>query len=304
LTVPHRTSPSEGGLGLKAGVSGIGESAFTGSASTWQQVEYTFTATATSHAVTVRAQGSRQDILYCDDITVVAISGTYAATTITRVDANGAHPVRLLVGQEPISGSMTVTDYEPALTGTLRYDLVDAAGVVTTASTALPGVTQPVLHAVTFPSLRAQLDAVTGYTGRRSVTTTPLRVIGRADPIIIGGALATREGRLEMWCPDYATALAVCNLAVDGLPLMFRQVDYPGMDMWLAVTAAEPSPAPPPGVDGLRWVAALDYVETVCPPDALQGALGWTWAALSGAFTTWAAARAAFTDWSDLLAGP
>lgn len=64
----------------------------------------------------------------------VQITGAPAgAVAITRVDANGSRPVRLRSGQTPISGSLTVTDYEAALTGPIRYDVVDSASATTSA---------------------------------------------------------------------------------------------------------------------------------------------------------------------------
>lgn len=54
--------------------------------------------------------------------------------TITRTDANGSHPVRLLAGQAPIGGILTVTDYEPSMTGSVRYDVRDAVSVTTSKS--------------------------------------------------------------------------------------------------------------------------------------------------------------------------
>lgn len=62
-----------------------------------------------------------------NDIGAVLIEVTGAPAgglTIYREDMNGPGTVRLLAGQVPISGALTVYDYEAALTGTVYYGII------------------------------------------------------------------------------------------------------------------------------------------------------------------------------------
>jgi hypothetical protein len=98
---------------------------------------------------------------------LLQITGAPAgAVVITRTDTNGTGLVRLRTGQLPIAGALTVTDYEPALLGGIRYDVVDAASVTTTASTALDGTAAPAPGAELRRNLATNPRAVTaaGFT--------------------------------------------------------------------------------------------------------------------------------------------
>lgn len=287
-------------------MSGIGVTGAVTATSTWTQAEYLFTATATSHTLQCFVRGNSgfdtQGDVYFDDIKLEAVGATYRPTTVTRVDANGSHPVRLLDGQEPISGSMTVTDYEAALTGTIRYDVVDAANVTTSASTTL-GSSSPWLHCAVLPQFRQELDFASGYAARRAFLGTVHRPIGRRAPLTVTGPLGTREGTLKVWCSDYATALAVAAVADLGETITFRQPTHPGLDMYLLAQSVSVEPDESTG-SGWRWTVALDYIEVDVPSDSLKGAAGWTFASVSGGYATFVVLPLTFTDFADLVAGP
>lgn len=289
------------------GVSGIGATTAITSTSTWVKLEYVFTATATSHVLQCFCRGNSgfdtQGDVNFDDIKLEAVNASFRPTTITRTDANGSRPVRLLNNQEPISGSMTVTDYEAAFTGTIRYDVVDAANVTTSASTNLNGVTVPYLRAAVLPQLGGALEIVKDYRSSRNSLGIVHRPIGRVSPLIVTGALATREGTLTIWCSTYTNALAVAAAATNGDVLLLRQPTFAGLDMYLIAQTVDVNPDDR-GTNGRQWIVEIDYIEVDVPSDPLQGAVGWTYSALAGSYASYAAARVAFTDYADLVAGP
>lgn len=105
-------------------------------------LSYTWTATATSHALEVKSSAPKVPpattggVVFLDSI-VVKATGTWQGTRITRTDANGtAVPVRYDNGGQDVdgTGAMTVYDYESALAGAVLYTLTDGAGAITYAS--------------------------------------------------------------------------------------------------------------------------------------------------------------------------
>lgn len=234
---------------------------------------------------------------------VLEVTGAPAgAVVITRSDANGVVPVRLRTGQLPIAGALTVIDYEPALLGTVSYDVVDAANATTTGSTSLAGlVTDPQLASVQLPQLSYEPELVTGYDAGRDTGNTVLRPIGRPDPLLLLGAARMREGNLEVWCRSYDDAAAAVQLLVDGGVLMFRQSNYAGMDMYFVCSSARVEPLQATA-NGWRWQAVGAYLEVRPPALPLLGAAGWTFDDVAG-YATFAAVRADFDDFGDLVVG-
>lgn len=289
---------------MRIGIDVIGFTAFSSTTTSWQAIDYTFTATATSHSFWVLLRPMIPYVIasaYVDDITVVPYTVS-STTTITRTDANGSRPVRVLDGQEPIAGVMTVTDYEAALTGTVRYDVVDTAGVTTSASTTLAGVAVPWLRAAVLPQLGGALEYVTDYRSARASLSTVHRPVGRVAPLVVTGKLGSREGSLTMWCSSYPNALTVASAATNGDVLLLRQPTYAGMDMYFVAQSLNVNPGD--AATARRWSVGIDYIEVDVPADALAGAAGWTYASVAGGYATYAAAKSAFTDYADLVAGP
>lgn len=230
-------------------------------------------------------------------------AATDGPVVITRTDANGTNPVRLRVGQEPIAGSLTVIDYEPALNGALSYDVVDASSA--SASATLDpglGITVPQLTAVQLPQLSAAPQLVTGYTAGRQSASAVLRVVNRADPVVLFGPTRTREGRLDTWCADHETALDVAEVLTKAKVVLFRQGDHPGLDMYFVASHVETQPLQRV-IDGWRWQTSCDYVEVRNPSLPLLGAAGWTFGDLATEYATFGAVRAAFDDFGAVLVG-
>lgn len=300
LTLSLQTSNAK----VAAGVEGIGSSpwvTFVNIGSSTQLV-YDFTATATSHVIEGRVMFTTNVsyTLNVDDVTVATITPAGAPTTIVRVDANGSHVVRTRDQLEPIAGTMSVVDYEPALVGPIRYDLTDSAGVTVSVSTTLAGlVALPRLHPATLPQYATAVRAVTGYTAGRDAASTVHDIVDREEPVVVLGVLRTRRGRLEMWCQDYATARQLEQLAALGEVLCLRQPTHPGMDMYFTATAS----AVEPDVNG-RWKCTLEYVEVSFPTGPLAGGAGWTFAALVAEGGTFAELPARYPTFGALAVGP
>lgn len=138
LTTQGQMRPGVTGMTPGVWVSG-GTPGFGGSAAQYATVDYLFTATATSHVITVDGQKgvSPSASVYFHTVTVVP-TATWQGTRITRTDDNGAAvPVRNPTNLDTVGGALTLTDYEAALTGTLTYTVTDGAGATATAVTSL-----------------------------------------------------------------------------------------------------------------------------------------------------------------------
>lgn len=266
------------------------------------QLVYDFTAAGTTATVVLQARTSGRAInmaVLGDNFTVTPVAATPPpATTILRVDANGARPVRLREGQEPIAGTMTITDYEAALVGPIRYDLTDSAGGIVTVSTTLEELVElPQLVVARLPQYRAAVQYVTGYTAARESTATVHDVIARTDPVVSLGVLRMRRGALTCWVPDYAGVAALESLAGLGQILHLRQPSHAGMDMYFA-----PGRTSPEYVDG-RWLVSIDYVELAPPSGPLLGDVGWTYDDVATGYATYAQLRDAFPTYAALAIG-
>lgn len=229
--------------------------------------------------------------------------------TITRSDDNGVAGVRLLQGQTPVGGVLTVTDYEPALTGLIRYDVTDSAAATTSASTTLQGLAVGErLGVPVLPQLGVALERLTDlYSSTRDTTGTVHEVIDRPDPIVTLGRARSRAGRLEAWCSTYAAARAVEQVYDRGEVVQLRQDTYPGLDMYHVAEATTLRPAELTTA-GWRWVVEISYREVAVPTGPRLGDTGWTWADLSAQYPSWAAMRTAYVaaakTWADVTAGP
>lgn len=225
------------------------------------------------------------------------------AVTLTRSDANGTAPVRLLEDQEPIGGSLVVTDYEPALTGTLTYSVTDSAAVTVSDTADLTGlVAHPVLVSPVRPQHRVDLVAVTDYSHSRESNATVHPIIERTDPIVIYGGLRTRQGTVNLYAPSYAEALAIEDVFDSGEVALLRQTDHDGMDAYMIAERTSVSVFQGATVER-RWQVAVEFVEAVVDAPLLGGA-GWTYADLLENYPTVFAVANAFTDFNDLAVGP
>lgn len=242
-------------------------------------IDLAFTPTQTAMTLEVFAKRLPTDAptaradLEIDTISV-APTGSWAGAAITRTDANGVQPVRNPNKLDTTGGVLTLTDYDAALVGTCSYTVVDGAGGTASASCTLavagqaPSLTLPataLLTSASSPPRFAALSGATNYDEASESQGTVHVVLGRADKLSNPGPLSTRTGTLELWCANYAAAVAVrALLAADPATVaLFRQGDYPGLDLYLvartiAIVPAEPTPT-------RRWLTTVTYDE-VPPP--------------------------------------
>lgn len=227
---------------------------------------------------------------------------------LTRTDVNGSRPVRLLDGQDlDGTGALTITDYEPALTGTVGYAVTildgatreDATATVTFEGTAM----LPRLAPAVRPDLGVTLSMVRTYEASRASTTTVHDVIGRRDPLVSLGVQGARRGVMGLFCPTYADALDVEAALGAGEVVLLRQQTYPGMDLYLTATSSLVRPSDEETTIR-RWEVTVEFVETAAPLGALYGALGWDYAASLARNATFADSLAEFATFGDLTAGP
>lgn len=239
-----------------------------------------------------------------DDRAAVLLQVTGAPAgpvTITRTDANGTAPVRLLPDQEPIAGVLTVYDYEAALDGTATYAATDSAAV-TVAAAALVNVPAPRLAAAVLPHLSATLAAVTDYDAARDSTATVHRPAFRSDALVVTGPMRYRSGTLTAWAGSYADARAVEEVLSSGEVALLRQPTYAGMDMYLTATGVRVSPLGDETTTR-RWEVTVDYQEVKAPTGPVRSGAAWT---LDGveAIGTFATVAATFATFTALTVGP
>lgn len=241
------------------------------------------------------------------DLAAVLLEVSGAATgpvTLTRSDANGTHDVRLLPGQEPITGGMIVTDYEPALVGPVAYTLIDSAAVEDHTVVNLTGlVDHPVLVSPVRPQLRADLIAVTDYTHSRDTNATVHEIIDRQDPVVVYGQLRTRTGTVALYAPSFADAAAIENIFDSGEVVLLRQTDHDGMDQYLlaertnvSVFRRDTTPR--------RWEVTVTFTQVLSPDAPLLAGAGWTFEDLPGQYPTFSWVTSAFNDFNALTVGP
>lgn len=225
--------------------------------------------------------------------------------SITRTDTNGTNPVRLKASAAPIAGSLVVTDYEAALSGLIRYDVVDSTSAVTSASTTLTNAATPAvqIRSVQLPQISATPALVTAYTAARPTASTVHQPIDRPDAIVIVGRARLRAGRMTILALDYASALALDGVLSSGHVLMLRQTAQPGMDMPFSVTGPTTVETAERTAAGWRWTVSVDYTEVRVPALPLLGAAGWTYADVLAQRATYSAVRAAYATYAALAAG-
>jgi len=236
---------------------------------------------------------------------VLTITGAPAgAVSIVRTDVNGTAPVRLRTGQEPIAGTLIVTDYEAALVGTLLYVWTDALGATGAVSTSLDleGTPARIAHAQ-LPAMRTTPEYVTGYGASRTSATVVHWPADRGDPVVMTRPARTREGSLTAFYRSHAEAAAGAAVLTPGRFLHLRQADHAGLDMHFAVLDSTVEPLELLAA-GWVWSVAAQFVEVKSPNVPLLGAAGWTYADLTAASTSYSAVRVEFDTYADLIVGP
>jgi hypothetical protein len=209
----------------------------------WVRASHTFTATAASTSVGVTNAGAVSDegrAVWVDRLVVV--EGTVAPDYF-----DGS-----TVAADPaVAAYWTGT---PNASTSIQTSPKAGAGVWLTlpATVLVPNVAPPANVAVLF---------VTELDQSRDSNGTIHKIIGRADPLGNPGPLATREGTITLFAPDYLTAKATVDLLDAGDVALLRQPDFAGMDMhFLTRSAAIRQTAA-----RRRWTVAVSYQEVTAP---------------------------------------
>jgi hypothetical protein len=213
--------------------------------------------------------------------------------TLTRSDVNGTRPVRVPAGTIPGSGTLTITDYEPALTGQIQYRATTAtdpeASAWVTLGGGLPRFVMP-----SIPLYSVEVDTVYAYSAPRATRGTVHEVVGRADPIIVAGRMGTRRGTLGIVCDDHGDVLRLTSMMERGQTVLYRQSDNPGMDMYFYPLGVAPAPS------SGKWELSVDYVELAYPSGPVQSDPSWTFGKLARTATTFAKVSTDYADFNAL----
>lgn len=273
----HRVTGGGGGsMRLSAHTTGGTELASTGRWVSWSGgwLELEFTATATSHLIRANLADASTPEWWVDTVTV---AGSWAGTRLYRTDDNGVDAVvRLSSGHEVSGGTMTVEDWEPALTGNITYRVVDGSGGTATAA-AVTFAPTPDVEAVdglwvTRPDTAASNVGAAGaptsahpawvdadrYRAAREFLGSTHQIIGSAAPASNPGPLSLRRGTMGIHCASYADALKLVELLNPGQPLRLIQPRMAGMDMLFTAADATESPA---SSTWNRWTVDLTFTE-------------------------------------------
>lgn len=265
----------------------------------------TFVATATSHQIYVKGALDGPASYYSPAIvslSLVLLPTAYSGSgfALTRTDANGTRPVRLMPGQRVIDGGLIAEDFEAALTGPISYSFTSPTGSQVTTSTALNLDTSTLAPAV-YPQYGIKDVFVTGYSASRPTETVTHEVIGRSDSVSRLQPLKTRRGTLTIWCADYAGIANVLDVYRRGEIVVLRQPDHRGLDMYHIATGVNESGYDP---EFKRWRLDVDFLEVRYPNAPLLGTLGWSYNDLAAVFATYDQLNAYFATYNALQIGP
>lgn len=226
------------------------------------------------------------------------IAKTATVARVLRRDVNGTVEVRPMVDQLPSTGAgrLLLTDYEAA--AGLNIYTVDDGGAGATATATLT-IDEPWLMVPIMPHYARQVETVTDYAAQRETQGTVHQVPGRTDPLVTITPLTLRTGTIEFYARTVAQAQTMEAVFGRGEVVMLKQ-RVPGLDMYFIASRTAVEPHSAQGEDRTRWRVQATYTEVLRPVGPQSGALGWTYAALAGAYTSYAAAHAAYATYNDL----
>lgn len=247
--------------------------------------------------------------------------------SLVRVDANGTHTVRAESGVFPSTAvSLVVSDYEyPLLFGaTITYTayspasaalgtlVIDAAHPLFNTGRGLVHLTVPQR-----PASGVQLNNGVGAAGgvlvswddTRPTMSTVHTVIGRADPVVVLRAAASRTGNMTFVCPDLVTAQAVQRTLAQALVFALRQSDQRSLDVYFVATSVALTHAdadwtqdgPNTEQPERRWSVAVGFAEVAWPTGYVVPITVWTWNDVVAGYGDWNAVTGTFKTWANLL---
>lgn len=226
----------------------------------------------------------------------VMLSDTIGVTGITRTDANGINPVRLPNVQLGTTASLTVIDHEAALSGDIMYRL---DGQHSDAWTKASGLSLPRFTLPFVPQFSVTVQSVTEYDAERTSRAVFHDVIGRPDPMVAAARMSTRRGNLTARFKEYTEARDL-QVALDrGQPVMYRQTEHPGQDMYFHAERVRLSALPADDA----WELEISYREIARPPGRIHTSPTWTFDAMKTQNTTFGALPQKYTTFYDLAIG-
>lgn len=225
------------------------------------------------------------------------LNRTSAVARIRRTDVNGTSDVRTMPYQLTGTGRVVMVDYE-ATHGLNTYTALSSVGTVLATASATLTVEKPWLSVPVLPELSVKVEQVSDYSAGRTSSTVVHQVIGRPDPVVNIGKLGLRQGTLEIWTPDAASARALEAVTDAGEVLMLKQA-VTGLDMYFTAVETESVPYSPEGA-ATRYRFTIRYVEVLRPEATLKGGRGWTYNELAASFATFDEVTAAYASFDDL----
>lgn len=230
----------------------------------------------------------------------LAITGTAQVLAITRADDNGTRLVRLRENALPAAAPLTVTDYEPALSGQIQYRVKTQDGELTAWVTlARPGLPlAPRFVLPHNPLYAVAVETVTDYSAARTTSATVHEIIGRPDPILALGLMRPRNGSLEVFSRTYQDARNLEALFERGQVAMYRQAENPGADMYLVSLGLETRQE-----EQVAWLTTINYQEVMAPAGHVLTREDWTFDALAESLDTFEDAALAYANFNQLTVG-
>lgn len=249
------------------------------------------------------------DLTPSRDLGTIAINVTTDGLTLTglyRQDATSwvpSRPVRVDEGTFPTTNPPIIVDYEPALTGLIRYTATFADGPNLTYTLgdgwAAPDLTW--LSVPLWPGQSVAVEMVTTYDSGRASGNVFHEIIDRVDPAVTLAPLRTRRGQLEIWCADYPATLTVTAVLDLSQVLQLRQTTHPGMDMYFTA-AGDVATSHYPIERGMptRWAVRVPFREVARPVGDLIENLGWSFDDVAAEFATFDQLPSVFATFDDL----
>lgn len=232
----------------------------------------------------------------------------YTITSLSRSDGNGVRQVRLLRGADLVDGTLSATDYEPALDGLLAYTVMtERVGVpgsreIATTSTRLDTGGNVFIDAAT-PRLRFTAELVETYTATNATSAVFHDVIGRGDPVVSEGVQRLRDGSMRVWFPTYEAAKDAIAAFGRGKTMLWRSTDNAGLDMYFRSVNVSSAPYDAQ-TRPRRWYLEVAFREVATPTAPLEGAAAWNFGASAERNATFFDSFNEFSTFADLLNGP
>lgn len=233
----------------------------------------------------------------------LTITGAPAGdVTLSRIDRNGYAQVRRTAGVDLTTGAVrTVTDWEAALAGPVRYLVLDASGEQTFATTSITLTEpRPQLRRVYRPAIGGPLEAVVAMTESQPLAASEHHVVGRADTVFTTYRLGLRTGTITYSGTERPAVDAIRDVYADGQVCLLRLPDHDGVDVFHLGLAVSPT-AGDIGADGRQeWTTTVTFAEVL--PAAGDTLAPWTLADVAATFSTMAAVGLVYATIDDLAA--